>query len=39
MKESKWSRTIYGFQKASVLLMMDRELTTEEQKEVETLMR
>lgn len=39
LKESKWSRTIYGYQKSSVLLMIDEELTSEQQKEIDTIMK
>lgn len=39
LKESKWSRTIYGYQKASVLLMSDEELTPDQQEELDTLMK
>lgn len=39
LKESKWSRTIYGYQKSSVLLMVDEELTQEQQEEIDTIMK
>lgn len=39
LKESKWSRTIYSYQKASVMLMRYDELTAEEKNEVHQLMR
>lgn len=39
LKESKWSRTIYGYQKSCVLLMVDEEPTQEQQKEIDTIMK
>ncbi|XP_014259009.1 tetratricopeptide repeat protein 39B-like [Cimex lectularius] len=36
LKESRWSRTIYGYQRVSTLLMMEKN-TPEEEKEISTL--
>ncbi|GLH07929.1 Tetratricopeptide repeat protein 39B [Gryllus bimaculatus] len=37
--ESRWSRTIYSYQTAAILLMLEEELNPEQKKEIETLMR
>lgn len=37
--DSKWSRTIYSYQKASILIMLGDVLSEEEKQEVEKLMR
>ncbi|KAK6618647.1 hypothetical protein RUM43_013038 [Polyplax serrata] len=39
LTDSKWSRTIYSYQKASILLMMGDSLSDDERQEVNVLMR
>lgn len=39
LAESKWSRTIYSYQKASLMLMLGNCLSRDEKNEIETLMR
>uniref|UniRef100_A0A1B6HRS6 Tetratricopeptide repeat protein 39B n=1 Tax=Homalodisca liturata TaxID=320908 RepID=A0A1B6HRS6_9HEMI len=39
MKESKWSRTTYAYQKCSILLMSEDALSTEVQESIDTLMK
>ena len=40
IEQSKWSPTIYRYQKAALLLMIDyQEITEEEEAEIESLMR
>jgi hypothetical protein len=39
LRESRWSRTIYSYQKAAMLCMLDNDLTLDEKSEIESLMR
>ncbi|KAL0277048.1 UNVERIFIED_CONTAM: hypothetical protein PYX00_004469 [Menopon gallinae] len=39
LADSKWSRTIYSYQKASLMLMLGKNLSRDEKNEIETLMR
>lgn len=39
MKESKWSRTTYAYQKCSIQLMSEDPLSTETQESIDTLMK
>ncbi|XP_068082309.1 tetratricopeptide repeat protein 39B isoform X2 [Anabrus simplex] len=39
LQQSKWSRTIYSYQKAVMMLMMENDLSADEKQEVEHLMR
>lgn len=39
VENSKWSRTIYTYQKAVILMMLGDQLTSSEQKTIESLLR
>lgn len=39
LNESRWSRTIYSYQKAAMLCMLGNDLTLDEKAEIESLMR
>lgn len=39
LTDSKWSRTIYSYQKASILLMMEESLSRDERQEISQLMK
>ncbi|XP_063219648.1 tetratricopeptide repeat protein 39B-like [Bacillus rossius redtenbacheri] len=39
LEESRWSKTIYSYQKAAILIMLGENMTAEEKSEIENLMR